>query len=394
MAKTFDLRKQLKLHGNHLLQRLFADAEEMRDIPWESLKLYEDEPIVHAWEATTEPRRRHYQVILQDVNELADAKGHKVLVEEMEWRCPEKLAEFQQQKSPADKALWAYLNARTAFDEAAIFARAESLRGGSFSDRWNSLPKMPVTVTSELRSALEDEIRSYYWKKELRGEVCTVHHYQRMGGAEFFFAYLPDWPDKQLIFDAENRLTPREDSYAFSNVFVYQPSEGAVELIAKGGTKVRLAMRKAFCRAVLGIEVDDEEPIRNTYGLDHLLDPGFAFTTEAEDRIASVRLRRVRLVPNFSLPAIEHLEPKFTEHATRDEVLMALSKLLAAYNLHRSDVSVTQVGIQLQFMSDGHKKPKSMTFNVSVPNTSDLKSKPDDVRVIGERCIKRWGILL
>jgi hypothetical protein len=44
-------------------------------------------------------------------------------------------------------------------------------------------------------------------------------------------------------------------------------------------------------------------------------------------------------------------------------------------------------------MSDGHLKPKTMTFNVSRPNTCDLKSKPDDVRVVGERCIQRWGIL-
>ena len=29
MAKAFDLRKQLKLHDNNLLRRLFADQQEM-----------------------------------------------------------------------------------------------------------------------------------------------------------------------------------------------------------------------------------------------------------------------------------------------------------------------------------------------------------------------------
>lgn len=58
-------------------------------------------------------------MILQDVNELADTRGRKVLLEEMEWRCPQKLATFQTLKSPPDKALWGLLDARAAFDEAA-----------------------------------------------------------------------------------------------------------------------------------------------------------------------------------------------------------------------------------------------------------------------------------
>ena len=153
------------------------------------------------------------------------------------------------------KALWAYIEAREAFDQAAIFARAEALRNGQFANRWNSLPKQPITVTADKIKALEDEVRAYYWKKELRGERCRVHHYPRPGGEEVFFAYLPDWPDKLLTFDAEGNLTPREESYTFSNVFICMPSEGAVEIIARGGKKVQMPLRKAFCRAVMGLEV-------------------------------------------------------------------------------------------------------------------------------------------
>jgi hypothetical protein len=392
MAKNFDLRKQLKLHDNGLLRRLFTDQGAMTGVPWDTLGLHKVEPIVTEWE-TMGDARRHFQVILQDVNELSDPRGQKVLLEEMQWRCPDRLAEFQALKSPADKALWAYLEARAAFDEAAIFARAEALRTGNMANRWNSLPKQPIAVTPAMIAALQDEVRSYYWNKELRGEVCRVHHYSRMGGSEFFFAYLPDWPDKQLIFDADQNLTPREESYAFSNVFVYDPAEGAVELIARGGKKVQLPLRKAFCRAVLGIEVDDDEPIRATYQLDHLLDPAFGFPVEPADRIASVRIRRIRLVPKVFVPAIEYLEPKLTETASRVEALTAIDRLIGAYNLHRSQVSVTQVSIQVKFLSDGQRKGKSLTFNVSCPNTCDLKTKPDEVRVVGERCVKRWEIL-
>lgn len=392
MAKPFDLRKQFKLHDKALLRRLFADQPAMQVVPWETLRRHDVEPIVAAWESMHDDRR-HFQVILLDVNELADPRGQRVLMEEMQWRCPDKLAQFPELSCPADKALWAYMEARDAFDQAAIFARAEALRNGQFSNRWNSLPREPLLVTAERIKALEEELRTYYWKKELRGERCRVHHYQRPGGAEYFFAYLPDWPDKLLTFDAEGNLTPREESYTFTNVFVCMPSEGAVEIIARGGKKVQLPLRKAFCRAVIGVEVDDEEPVRPSYRLDHLLDPAFAFTAQPDDRLAAVFLRRVRLVPKVYVPAVEYLEPKFVEGASRADVLAALGSLLSAYNLDRSQATVTQVGIQLQFMSDGCRKARTMTFNVSCPNTCDLKSKPDDVRVIGERLIRDWEIL-
>jgi len=108
MAKTFDLRKQLKLHDNGLLQQLFVEEPAMADVPWDSLGAHNVEPIVAAWETMEDDRRRHHQVVLHDVNELADPRGLKVLLEELEWQCPDRLQEFQALKSPADKALWAY----------------------------------------------------------------------------------------------------------------------------------------------------------------------------------------------------------------------------------------------------------------------------------------------
>lgn len=392
MAKAFDLRKQLKLHDNQLLKQLFRNVPVMAGVAWDEMKPRDVEIIVAAWEAMGDDRR-HYQVVLQDVHELSDPKGHKVLIEELEWQCPERLEEFAGLKSPADKALWAYLETRNAFDQAAIFARAEALRTGGLANRWNSLPKKPITSTPKLKAALEAEIRAFYWNKELRGEVCEVHHYQRLGGADFFFAYLPDWPDKQLIFDEEHNLAPREESYAFSNVFVYSPSDGAIDLIAKGGKKVRLPLRRAFCRAVFGIEVDDDEPLRASYKLDQLLDPAFAFATMPEDMLASVRLRRLRIVPRVSVPSLEYVELKFSEHASRADTLTVINQQLAALGVERSQISATQASIQLLFIGEGEKKGKKMTFSVSLPNTCDISTKPDDVRVVGERCIQRWRIV-
>lgn len=390
---TFDLKKQLTIHDRGLLQQLLGSEPSMDAVEWDTLPKSDIAPLISAWEAMDDAKKRHFQVILQDVQHLAEPKGLKVLIEELQWRHPDKLATMAGQSSSADKALWAYQNATDAFDSAAIFARAEALRNGQQANIWNSLPKQPIDVTSDKLTSLEQQIRSYYWSREMRGELCKVHQYDRHDGSQYFFAYLPDWPDKRLCFDEQEQLTPREDAYAFSNAFVFEPSLGTIELIAKGGKKVQKELRRAFCQSMLGIEVDDEDPIKPVYRLDQLLDSNFAFTTEASERIADVRLRRVRIVPRVNVPHIEQFEFKFREATDLASIRSILATQLAAMQLSFDQISVMQAAVQFQFMGDGSRKGKTMMVNVSCPNTCDLKSKPEEQELIGRACFVRWGII-
>jgi hypothetical protein len=390
---TFDLKRQLKIHDRALLKELFSNEPPMSGVDWQATPTSDIEPIAFAWEKLEDSKRRHFQVILQDVQHLADLKGQKVLIEELEWRHSDKLEAFSKLKSPADKALWAYLHAHEAFDAAAIFARAEALRGGQQANIWNSLPKQSIAVTEEKLNSFKDQIRDFYWNKELRGKVCQVHHYDRKDGSQYFFAYLPDWPDKRLCFDEDENLTPREEAYAFSNAFVFDPRLGTIELIAKGGRKVQNELRRAFCQSMLGIEVDDEDPVKPVYHLDLLLDENFTFTTQPSEHIESVRLRRIRIVPLVYTGDVEQMEFRFGEDSDLPSIRSTLADQLAPLGVDFDQVSVTQAGIQFAFLSDGNRKGKTMTVNVSCPNTCDLKSKPEEQEAIGKSCFVRWGVI-
>ncbi|MFO0911492.1 MAG: hypothetical protein U0795_00925 [Pirellulales bacterium] len=392
MSKAFDLRKQLKLHDKGLLCRLFEGQREMADVPWETLRPHDVEPIVRAWETLGDGRRR-FQVVLQDVQELTDPRAQRVLLEVFEYRCPDKLSELQKLSSPADRALWAYLDARDAFEEALLFGRAEAMRTGQYANRWNSLPKQPVDVTPEKLADLEKALTGFYWGRELRGEICRVHHYSRAGGSEFFFSYLPDWPDKQLTFDNEENLIPTDERRTFTNVFVYEPDSGAVELIAKGGRKVHSPLRKAFCRALLGLDVEDAPPLKPAYQLDHLLKPEFEFPTDPQDRIAEVRLRRLRIFPRRTSPLLEYVEFKFAGQAARLDGLSAVYRTLMELGLGTDQVTVSHAGIQVQFLGDSERRSRTMMFTIAAPSSCDLKSKSDDDRLVGEKCLRQWGIL-
>ncbi len=127
MAKLFDPIRLLKEISNELLCELFTRGGAKLQIPWDDLSQRDVAPIILLWETMPEVHRQRMHVILQEVHVLADERGLRVLAEELEWISPELTESFSSWEGRLDKCLWAYLYARDAFDEASLFARADTL---------------------------------------------------------------------------------------------------------------------------------------------------------------------------------------------------------------------------------------------------------------------------
>ena len=392
MPKPFDPIRLLKEISNDLLRELFTREGAKLRIPWDELSRNDIAPILLVWETMPQSERWKIHVALQEVHGMSHELGLRVLAEQLDWLHPELTTAFSAQEARVDKVLWAWLFARDALEEAAIFTRADTLTTGRYWKRWNGMPPEPIIVTEEHTIRLQDELRKYYWPRELRGRHCRVHHYPRCNGVDYFFAYLDDWPDKLLAFDENGEMEPRSERYAFTNVFAYDPDQGCIDLVAKGGRKVHLQLRQAFCRSVLNLDVEDEQPLLPAYQLDHLLEPHLRLPTDPADRIANVRINRIRIVPKDVKQKVRYEEIGFTSQTTLDMVIAELRERLADQNLLQEQVSVSQASFQLQFHCDGRSRARTMTFHVSTPNSCDLKSKSDEMRAIGERCLRLWRI--
>lgn len=146
MAKNFDPRKVLRQIANPLLKEFFDRRGELRNMAWEELTETRIEPVFEAWQQLPERPRKEVQVTLQDVVELADERGLSVLAEEVKLRCPGREAEFNGWDGRADRAMWVYLNVPEAFEEAALFARADALAAGRYWIKRNGLPRQQLTV--------------------------------------------------------------------------------------------------------------------------------------------------------------------------------------------------------------------------------------------------------
>ena len=124
MAKVFDPRRVLRKISNALLRQCYERHGAADGIPWDELRETQVEPMFAAWQQMPDDKHRHIQLVLQDINELADERGMVVLVEELRRTSSELLETFNAMESQADRAMWCYLSARGVFNVAAYFARA------------------------------------------------------------------------------------------------------------------------------------------------------------------------------------------------------------------------------------------------------------------------------
>jgi len=390
MARMFEPRKVLKQIANPLLREFFARRGELAEVAWDDLSEHKVEPVFEAWQALPERQKLEVQVILRDINELADHRGMAVLAEEILWRNPSLADDFKAQASKQDKAMWVYLHLPEAFNEAALFARADALAAGRHWKRRNNLPSVALDVTQDMLDSLGEALTSFYGPKQMRGRYCKVVHYRRQGGADYFFAYLDDYPDKHIVFDGDSdQPTVRSDRYAFENVFVYNADDGSMEVFAQGGKPVWEPLQQAFCTSVLGRDVDPADPLRPTFRLDHLLTPDFPLPLEATDGVEEARITRMRIAPRGSAG---YVEVKADPKASRNDIYRKIERWLRTEHVGTDGAKVLSASFSMRFSHDGPGRAPTLSFDVSAPNSSNLKSKPDEHRTVGERCLKRWGV--
>lgn len=389
MARHFDPRKVLREVSNGLLMEFFARRGGLPGVPWDELGETDIEPVFEAWQGMPEAEQLEVQLILQDVNELADERGLNVLVEEVRRRAPARADDLAALAGRHDKAMWVYLHVPLAFDEAALFARTDALAAGRYWVKRNSLPRQKIKVTKALRQALAAGLTAFYWPAQMRGRHCHVEHYRRANGTEYFFAYLDDYPDSRVVFDHAGRFEKRADRYAFTNVFAYGPQDGALELYAQGGRKVIDPLQTLFCKAVLDLDVEPADPAQPAFRLDHLREQSVLLPTEPEDRIAQVQVRSLRFEVVGSPRRRITLEAD--PQSFNGDIYQMIDRYLNAGNLPLSKLRVIHAQVHLTFMHEGAGRAKGLTFNVSL-HSCDLKSKPDEMRAIGERCLKLWKI--
>jgi hypothetical protein len=79
-------------------------------------------------------------------------------------------------------------------------------------------------------------------------------------------------------------------------------------------------------------------------------------------------------------------------NAAPDDIYDMMDDYLNDQNLPRSLVNITLATLTFKFAPVANSRGSTLTFDVSFPNSSNLKSKREEHRVIAEKYLRHWGI--
>lgn len=385
--KQYNPKTVLRQIGNPMLKAFFEHHGHTIDVDWENLGPRQVQDIYDAYLKLPEGDRRNLDIELQDIHTIAQMDGGvRLLIEEAVYHGLDVAATLDTLESRYDKAVWMLINHDEVWDKAAILAHADSLQERSWHKR-NGLPKEPPDLSPAALQQLQTDISAFFWQAQGRGKLCHIEPLRRNAHQDYLFVYLSDHPDTEIIWEADRSWRRFRRCHAFEVVFVYDRDAGTLDVYAQGGRTVIGPLQTLFAKAALGRALEPEAAHDIPYRIDMLKDRTFSFDTDPEDRITQVLIRLLCVAP------LGNLKKKITVQLPPDgqpeDIYTSLDNDLNRENLPVSLLQVEKARLSMQL--DGYGRSKTLTFDIS-PRTCSLKSKPEHLRDLGEKYLRKWGI--
>jgi len=389
MVQHYSPKTFLRQTSNAILKQCFEREGVLAEVSWNDLLEHQIDVVYDRWQDLPEAQRLAIERTFEDADELAYEDGIKVLIEEGEFHGLDLAPELEQLPNYRDKALYVWLNHPRVFEVARTIHHAHTLPQ-RYWQRRGGMPLRQPDVTPEGIERFRSAISAYFRQTQGRGHHCTVDPYLRADRYHYFFAYPDDYADTYLGHDEHGHFIRRPQRPAFEVIFIFDPVDGTLDLYAKGGRPVQEALQTIFCRTLLGQELPPESPNSHPYELNGLKSRDFWFATDPEDGIEEVRIRKLRLsvLGEAKRRIMLEADPK----AGPNDIYDMLDEYLNRENLPDALINVTLAQFYFRWHHTGRGRQKTLTFDVSFPNSSNLKSKREELRVVAEKYLKRWGI--
>jgi hypothetical protein len=311
---------------------------------------------------------------------------------------PELLDALSDIDSREGRALLVLLGQPDAFDRALSAAYAERLIDGKYWDRFRVLGLVCADAPLHPDEALAREIRDLFRAFDGSGRRVFIDHFDRAGGPLFapassrlvqYTVYVEALPESNLEMgeDGPARRTLRPAREA---ALCLDCSSGVLDVMSKGGRRLRERIAGAFAQLALGDGSKVERVQRREFHLDRLKRP-IPFPTDQADGIETVRVTRLGLAPaneGYGRLTIEIAK-------TSEEPIHSVSKrwLGWAEPIERIEWRVVQATLRIAFHPEaGGGRGKIVNVNLRSPNSSDLRNQTRRHQLISEKYLARWGL--
>lgn len=393
MALQYAPRTFLRQTSNELLQACFGRIGVLQDLPWNELPNHHIDVIYDGWQSLPDAERLEVERTFEEAEALASEAGIKTIIDEGTFHGLDLASELQHLQNYRDKAMHVAIVHPRVFEVAGQINHAHSL-SRRYWQRRVGMPQTQPIVTPDAIGRFKNAISAYFRQNEGRGHRCTVDNYRRMDRHHYFFAYPDNYADTYLGHDEDGHFIRRAQRPAFEIVFLYDPIDGTLDIYAQGGKVVHESLQTIFCRTLLDQELPDSSPLGHPYELNGLKVRDFLHRTrqtDPEDGIEEVQIRKLRLsvMGGANRKITIDVDPNGGPSAIYDTI----DHLLNRENLPDALFNITLAQFHFRFVHTGQGRQKSLTFEISHPNGSNLKScRREDHRQIAEKYLRRWGI--
>lgn len=295
--------------------------------------------------------------------------------------------------NPHARSLWMFLNAQERFRHAEEVRYSENHRRGRMWAGYVTEAGRVVMRDSAARQAFVAAIKEFsgaaHAEVDIFDRVRTTYDGDECDLVQVT-VYREGRPDDLLRFDDQGALVRQAYRPVFEAAVTYEPATGGIEVVATDQV-TRREIVKAAITHLLGITFEERRLPLRSYDLSVLLKP-HDFPVDDEDGIEGVEVRELRLMPIGNSSRRVTLET----NPSRDSTIWAMADELLADGTSLSDAFVinrAKLTVKLASHPDRGRR-RSLTMTITWPHGCDLKNRTATEQMIGEKYLRRWGILV
>ena len=343
-------------------------------------------PLLQAVDAMDAVSRDRVETVAERVTAMADEAGEAAL-----YTVAANSAFLDTLSNPYDRALWFYLKDNAGFRHAEEVRFTDERRRGRMWDGFVGEPDLTPKRDAASIDTFKASIRDRFQTPNVHVDVFDRNR-PLLDGTDCALVqatvYREGRPDDFLEF-VDGALDRRPRRPVFEAAITYEPATGILEVVANDRDS-REDMVRLFARDLLDIEFRQERVPFRRFDLG-VLRQDFAFSTDPEDGIESVRVNLLRLMPIDA--AGERITIECMRQATQTIWQMARDRF-GANNPLAGGWVVTQVKLTIRFHPTGDsRRGKTLPLTITMPSGCDLKDRTERERLIGEKYLRRWGLV-
>jgi hypothetical protein len=357
-----------------------------RTVDWSARGSRFVQPLVNAVENMDETRRAYVRNHAERISNLSDEAGQAALYSVVTRR-----ESLEPLENGLARALYVFLHDPDAFRRAEEVRYTDSHRRGRMWEGYITKPGLSLEQDARSLENFKNGVR-----QKFQTENVFVDIFDRTRGAASGEAYkliqVTVYRDGRLddvLEFVKGELTRRSKRPVIEAALTYEPSTGVIEVVANV-RESRKDFIDIFARTLLNYRTDKKRLVLRRYDLAVLTRP-HVFPSDPEDGIESVWVNLLRLMPLNA--AGERVTLECERDGSNTIWQMASSNFGLSNPLHGGWI-VTKAKLLICFRPTmDSRRGKVLPLTITTPHGCDLKERTECERIVGEKYLRRWGIL-